>query len=259
MLVDQHEENNGIAGITSYALFGNPSSTTMRVKGRIHNHEVVSLLDSGSTHNFIDATILPILKLPLDSSQLLDLKVADGNVIRTLGVCHAVILLMQGHKFTIDFNVLHLGGWEVVLGTQWLCTLGVSSWDFQLMTMEFCHLGKRVFLQGLKPTSSSFQDADRFFTGSARKGLVLQITDVKPATAVQSQLPATLSDLLDEYSKVFEMPSSLPPICGHEHGITLKEGSQLMCERPYRYPYFQKFEIEKIVNELLDLGSIQPS
>ena len=45
MLLDQHEENNGIAGITLYALFGNPSSITMRVKGRIHNHEVVSLLD----------------------------------------------------------------------------------------------------------------------------------------------------------------------------------------------------------------------
>ena len=259
VLVEQQEENNGVARITLYALFGNPSSTTMRVKGRINNHEVVSLLDSGSTHNFIDAAILPILKLPLDSSHLLDVKVADGNVIKTLGVCHAVILLMQGHKFTIDFNVLPLGGCEVVLGTQWLCTLGIISWNFKLMTMEFCHLGKRVFLQGLKPTGSSFQEADRFFTGSARKGLVLQITDVKPAAAVHSQLPAALSDLLDEYSKVFEMPSGLPPVRGHEHGITLKEGSQPVCERPYRYPYFQKSEIEKIVNELLDLGSIQPS
>ena len=99
----------------------------MRVKGRINNHEVVSLLDSASTYNFIDAAILPILKLPLDSSQLLDVKVADGNVIKTLGVYHAVILLMQGHRCTIDFNVLHLGGCEVVLGTQWLCTLGVIS------------------------------------------------------------------------------------------------------------------------------------
>ena len=32
-----------------------------------------------------------------------------------------------------------------------------------------------------------------------------------------------------------------------------------MCEKPYRYPHFQKFEIEKIVNELLEVGSIQPS
>ena len=76
VLVKQQEENNGVARITLYALFGNPSSTTMRVKGRINNHEVVSLLDSASTHNFIDAAILPILKLPIDSSHLLDVKVS---------------------------------------------------------------------------------------------------------------------------------------------------------------------------------------
>ena len=99
------------------------------------------------------------------------------------------------------------------------------------MTMEFCHLGKRVFLQGLKPTGSSFQEA-RFFNASASKGLALQIIDVKPVDAAESQLPTALSNLLDEYSKVFEMPSSLPPFHGHEHGITLKEGFQPVCERP---------------------------
>ena len=32
-----------------------------------------------------------------------------------------------------------------------------------------------------------------------------------------------------------------------------------MCERPYKYPYFQKNEIETIVKELLEVGSIRPS
>ena len=39
----------------------------------------------------------------------------------------------------------------------------------------------------------------------------------------------------------------------------LKDGTPPVCERPYRYPYFQKSEIQKIVNELLELDSIQPS
>ena len=37
------------AKITLYALVGNPSTQTMRVKGRIKNHKVVSLIDSRST------------------------------------------------------------------------------------------------------------------------------------------------------------------------------------------------------------------
>ena len=34
---------------------------------------------------------------------------ADGSIIKTLGVCHEVIVLIQGYKFVVDFNVLHLG------------------------------------------------------------------------------------------------------------------------------------------------------
>ena len=68
-----------------------------------------------------------------------------------------------------------------------------------------------------------------------------------------------LADLLDEFSRVFAVPTSLPPIRGHEHNINLKEGTLLVCERPYRYSHFRKSEIEKIVNELLEVGSIQPS
>ena len=60
--------------ITLYALVGNPSTQTMRVKGRIKNHEIVSLIDSGRTHNILDAAELHTLNLPLDTSQNLDRK-----------------------------------------------------------------------------------------------------------------------------------------------------------------------------------------
>ena len=82
----------------------------MTVKGRIKNREVVSLIDSGSTHNFLDAIDLDNLRLPLDISQILEAKVADGSIVKTLGVCHRVTLFIQGNKFVLDLNVLHLGG-----------------------------------------------------------------------------------------------------------------------------------------------------
>ena len=58
---------------------------------------------------------------------------------------------------------------------------------------------------------------------------------------------------------MFKVPQGLPPSQGHEHSIPLKEGTQAVCGRPYKYPYFQKNEIEKIVKELLEVGSIRPS
>ena len=51
----------------------------------------------------------------------------------------------------------------------------------------------------------------------------------------------------------------LPPIRDHEHQIILKEGSSPICERPYKYPFYQKTEIEKIVHELFEASSIRVS
>ena len=115
-----HLANNvgASAKITLYALVGDPFAQTIRVKGKIKNHEGVSLIDSRSTHNFLDAAKLHILNLPLDTSQILEVKVANGYIIKTFGVCHGVTVIIQGYKFVVDFNVLHLGGGcAVVLGT----------------------------------------------------------------------------------------------------------------------------------------------
>ena len=56
---------------------------------------------------------------------------------------------------------------------------------------------------------------------------------------------------------VFETPTCIPPVKGHEHQFTLMEGSQLVCQRPCRYLFYQKNKIEKIVRELLFVGSIR--
>ena len=44
-------------GITFYALSGTPTSGTMRVMGRIMHKPLVILIDSGSTHNFVDISL----------------------------------------------------------------------------------------------------------------------------------------------------------------------------------------------------------
>lgn len=46
---------------------------------------------------------------------------------------------------------------------------------------------------------------------------------------------------------------------GHEHAINLKEGSNPVGVRPYRYPHCQKDEIERLIKEMLAAGIIKPS
>ena len=81
---------------------------------------------------------------------------------------------------------------------------------------------------------------------------------------IQETFPtvSTISEveqLLSKFATVFQEPKSLPPKRSHEHHILLKSGAEPPNIRPYRYPYFQKFEIEKQVKEMLRSGVIQPS
>ena len=115
------------ADITLYALLGNPSPGTMRVLGQIKGHWVVILLDTGSSHNFLDAILVKTLQLAVDTTRILEVKVANRDLIRTNGECKDLLLKMQGNNFLVNLHVLTLGGCDVVLGTQWLCTLGLIS------------------------------------------------------------------------------------------------------------------------------------
>ena len=104
------------AEITLYALLGNPSLGTMRVLGRINHQELVVLIDTSSTHNFLDTSIWMLLKLPRFIEDSFEVKIANGTMVQTKGACHAVELKLQGQTFIMDLNVLSLGGCDVV---QW--------------------------------------------------------------------------------------------------------------------------------------------
>ena len=82
-------------------------------------------MDSGSTHNFIDAFVIPNLHILVDESQILEVKVANGDTIKTQRLCKGVPVCLQGHIFMVQLHVLSLGDCDLVLGTQWLSTLGV--------------------------------------------------------------------------------------------------------------------------------------
>jgi len=64
---------------------------------------------------------------------------------------------------------------------------------------------------------------------------------------------------LDNHSKVFKNPKGFPPIHDDDHVIHLIPRSVPPNIKPYRYPYAQKSEIERMVAKMLEAGIIQPS
>jgi hypothetical protein len=70
---------------------------------------------------------------------------------------------------------------------------------------------------------------------------------------------STIAELLEGFKGIFQEPSRLPPIRSHDHKIPLTVGTLLTCVRPYRYPYYQNEEIEKLVKEMMAIGVVRPS
>jgi len=65
--------------------------------------------------------------------------------------------------------------------------------------------------------------------------------------------------LLQQFSALFQEPQGLPPVRDTDHHIHLIPQSTPVNVRPYRYPHYQKNEIETQVNLMLHKGLIQPS
>ena len=79
------------------------------------------------------------------------------------------------------------------------------------------------------------------------------------AREAQQPISTKTMTILQHFDDVFQAPSGLPPPRSHEHAIMLKEKVDIPNIRPYRYPRYQKAEMEKIIEEMLQIGIIRPS
>jgi hypothetical protein len=125
--------------------------------------------------------------------------------------------------------------------------------------MQFQWGEHTVTLNGLSPTGLSLKDGHHFLKGltSRNKGVLLQLYAQESAN-VSTTIPEPLQEVVREFESIFVEPKGLPPPRSHDHQILLK-GTQSISVNLYRYPYYQKTEIEKIICELLESRVIRPS
>ena len=86
----------------------------------------------------------------------------------------------------------------------------------------------------------------------------IQIFSVKSSSTI-TPYPPDLNQLLSNFSLVFQPPIILPPKRPHDHRIPLLPNTSPINVRPYRYPHYQKYEIEKIIQEMLQANLVRLS
>jgi hypothetical protein len=114
---EQPPDGNGPT-ISLHALTGiQPrSGRTMQIYVFINDTKLQALLDSGSTHNFVDSEAASRAWIECAALGNLRVVVANGNHITSSGCCNNLKISIAEEDFFIDYYNLALGSYEMILG-----------------------------------------------------------------------------------------------------------------------------------------------
>jgi hypothetical protein len=115
---------------------------TLKIEGYIKKKKVIVLIDYGSTQNFIHSKIAKDLNCFIYPAPEFQVMVANGSTIKCSGKCHSIKLSMGGYVLNSPMIAIPMGGADVVLGVQWLQSLGMIAFNFQELFMKFLWEGK---------------------------------------------------------------------------------------------------------------------
>jgi len=219
--------------ISLHAMAGVTNGDTMQLPLVLGATTLMALLDFSSTNNFIAEHVAERAGLATRACQGLRIMVANGDRMPCLGIAPATSFSIDGEEFTSDFFVLPLGGYDVVLGTAWLTSLGPILWDFRRLTLAFWRTDHQVCWQG---------------SGAPQRRQLLSTSG-----------PDLVQPLLDDFADVFAMPAGLPPPRSRDHHIHLLPGTDPIAVRPYRYAQLQKDELERQCRAMEEQGIIRRS
>ncbi|XP_020962930.1 uncharacterized protein LOC107607991 isoform X2 [Arachis ipaensis] len=247
--------------LSSLSYWGLTSHQTLKVRGVINGREVVILVDPGAEANFISSTLVSTLGLPLMRLPPFHIEVGNGAIEQGLGGCENVKILVQGISIIANFLVMELGRSEVVLGAGWVASLGKFEGDYNTLSLSWVQDGSKVTLQG-DPTLGRTHASSKVTLQALRnaeEGFLVTPLFRPDADEDSVTISSETTELLSQFDDLFQSPSGLPPQRSHDHAIVLKENSDIPNIRLYRYPHYQKEEMEKIIEEMLQIGIIRPS
>ncbi|GJY25705.1 retrotransposon gag domain, retroviral aspartyl protease, partial [Tanacetum coccineum] len=84
---NENEYEEGInqqdrAEISFHAILGKTSGTTMKAEGTLEDRKVLIMVDSGSTHNFISASLMKQLGLKVSMVPSFGVQIGNGQIIQ---------------------------------------------------------------------------------------------------------------------------------------------------------------------------------
>ena len=106
------------------------------------------LIDSGSTHSFVNKKTTQDLKCEMTRTNPLSGTVTNGDLMYNNHKCSNFKWVMQGVEFVANLRVLELGGCDIVLGVDWMKNVSPLTFDFKKLEVTVDLEGQKLTLMG---------------------------------------------------------------------------------------------------------------
>jgi hypothetical protein len=125
------------------------TAQTLNIEEYIKNQKVTMLFDSFSTHNFMNFKVVKLINCFIFLALEYQVIIVDGGTINCLGKFHSIKGTMGEYLLYSPMIEIQMGGFDVVLGVQWLQSLGTMALNFQYLFMIFSLDAKEIELRGI--------------------------------------------------------------------------------------------------------------
>ncbi|XP_074328019.1 uncharacterized protein LOC141665930 [Apium graveolens] len=197
------------------------------------------LIDSGSTHNVVSLSTAKCLVLSTRPCSPVSVIVANGARLSCDRQVKRFQWRMADAEFKADMLVMPIGGYNVILGVNWMQLVSPIVFDFQQGRINVNWKKKRIQLVQAATLSSLTvvsKKKNKKWINKEDNYFLIQVMAVSEKPP-QEDIPQEIKSLLDEYMDVFAEPKGLPPPRSHDHRIPLKTDSSPVNSNPYKCPY----------------------
>lgn len=206
------------------AIAGNEASETIRLRALVDNQVLIILVDSSSSGSFLNANMVARLQCKVQQTTPVSVRLPNEQTITCDSVVPDFTWWTQGETFHTPMRVLNIGAYDAILGVDWLKEHGPIKGDWVTMRMKVTNAVKRIWLQGITPTSTlslhemPVEQLAKWTKGNDVWAMAVIHTDIEHSTAT---VPTQVQAILEEFAPVFAEPTSLPPARPYDHAITL--------------------------------------
>jgi hypothetical protein len=153
--------------------------------GRMTWPQFMQLANARFMHNFVNTEAAVCADIIFSALTGLCVAAANGDHLTSTGCCRQLPVSIYGEHFVLNCYGVALGTNDMVLGVQWLESLGPILWDFSRHTLAFVRDGHQVV-----------------WTASDA---------ATPSPTLLTASDDLMEDLITTFAPLFGEPSGLPP------------------------------------------------